>query len=295
LERQHRPFSRLATPFQSWSRRFTATFLFIAALLIMMVGKADIAVVNHARTAVVDAATPVLGVVTGAFDAAEEGAERLGDIAAVLDENAALKTELATLRDWRQRALNLDVENAELRRLLNLRPDPTLAFVSGRVVADRGGSFVRSVVVDVGGRHGVGEDQAVLSPDGFIGRTVEVGRWSSRVLLATDLNSRIPVQIQPRGWRGVMAGDNTDRPIILYLAEIAQFEPGDQVVTSGHGGVFPPGLPVGVVERDPNPEAPPRIRLFDDHGRLTFVRVVQFQDAAPVDNAPGPNVAERAP
>lgn len=261
----------------------------------MMIGKADIAVVDHARTAVVDAATPVLGVVTGAFDAAEEGAERLGDIAAVLDENAALKGELATLREWRQRALNLDVENAELRRLLNLRPDPELAFVSGRVVADRGGSFVRSVVVDVGARHGVGEDQAVLSPDGFIGRTVEVGRWSSRVLLATDLNSRIPVQIQPRGWRGVMAGDNTNRPVILYLAEIARFEPGDQVVTSGHGGVFPPGLPVGVVERDPDPEAPPRIRLFDDHGRLTFVRVVQFQDAAPVDNAPGPNVAERAP
>ncbi|MEM6491219.1 MAG: rod shape-determining protein MreC [Pseudomonadota bacterium] len=259
----------------------------------MMLGKADIAIVQHVRTAVVDLSTPALGLVTGAFDAAETGAERLGDLAAVLDENAALKTEINAMREWRRRAINLGVENAELRNLLNLRPDPTLGFVSGRVVADRGGSFVRSVVVDVGDQHGVGEDQAVLSPEGFIGRTVEVGRWSSRILLATDLNSRIPVQIQPRGWRGVMAGDNSERPKLLYLAEIAKFEPGDQVVTSGHGGVFPPGLPVGVVEPTPDPEAPPRIRLFDDHGRLTFVRIVQFGEAKPLDGAPGPRVAER--
>lgn len=282
MERQHRPFSRLATPFRSWTKRFTATVLFLVALLLMLVGKADLAIVERVRALVVDVATPVLAAVTSAFDAAETSAERLGDLAAVLKENEALKAENAELRIWRQRAINLTAENGELRQLLKLRPDPTLTYVTGRVVADKGGGFVHSVIVDVGARHDVDTDQAVMSAKGYVGRTVEVGRWSSRILLATDLNSRVPVQIQPEGWRGVMAGDNTGRPEILYLAETARFSAGDTVVTSGHGGVFPPGLPVGVVEPSADPEKPPRIRLFDDQQRLTFVRVLRYGESAPL-------------
>lgn len=278
MERQTRPFSRLATPFRSWTRRFTVTVLFVLALLFMMVGKADLVIVERARTLIVDLSSPVLSAVTSAFDAAETGAERLGDIATVLEENEALKAENAELRVWRRRAVNLTAENRELRELARLRPDPSITFVSGRVIADRGGSFVRSVVLDIGSGHTVKPDQAVLSGRGFIGRTVEVGRWSSRVLLTTDLNSRIPVQIQPDGWRGVMAGDNTANPKVLYLAEIARYKAGDQVVTSGHGGVFPPGLPVGEIEPPQAPDEPPRVKLFDTHDRLTFVRVLRFGD-----------------
>lgn len=293
MERQTRPFSRLATPFRSWTKRFTATVLFIVALLFMMVGKADLAIVERARTLIVDLSSPVLSAVTSAFDAAETGAERLGDIATVLEENEALRAENAELRVWRRRAVNLTAENRELRELARLRPDPSITFVSGRVIADRGGSFVRSVVLDIGSSDTVAANQAVLSGRGFIGRTVEVGRWSSRVLLTTDLNSRIPVQIQPDGWRGVMAGDNTSNPQVLYLAEIARYQDGDQVVTSGHGGVFPPGLPVGVIEPPTAPDEPPRVRLFDTHDRLTFVRVLRFGEEREDAGENRADIAER--
>jgi rod shape-determining protein MreC len=165
-------------------------------------------------------------------------------------------------------------ENKELRGLLNYKTEPSASFISARVIAETGGAFVRSLIVTAGKEDGVREGMAVMTGDGLIGRVVEVGDWSARLLLITDMNSRIPVMVTGTGDHAILAGDNTPEPKLLYLPLESDVKTGARIVTSGHGGIFPPNIPVGVVTSgghgalDVAPIAP--------LGRINQVRLIDF-------------------
>ena len=106
---------------------------------------------------------------------------------------------------------------------------------------------MRTVLVNAGTDDRVARGQAAITGEGLVGRLTEVGNRAARVLLITDLNSRIPVTIESSHANAVLAGDNSERPRLLYLPSPDAVKIGDRIVTSGEGGVFPPGLPVGVV------------------------------------------------
>ncbi len=130
---------------------------------------------------------------------------------------------------WQNTALGLENENKELRQLLRYAPEPKLAFISARVIADAGGPFVRSLIVTAGKTDGVREGMAAMTGEGLIGRVVEAGEWSSRILLITDLNSRIPVVITGSGDHAIPGGDNAPRLKLLYLPQDAILKPGVRV------------------------------------------------------------------
>jgi rod shape-determining protein MreC len=161
-----------------------------------------------------------------------------------------------------------------LRALLHFKTEPGLAYISARVIADTGGPFVRGLIITAGKVDGVREGMAAMTGDGLIGRVIEVGDWSSRVLLITDLNSRIPVTIAGSGDRAILAGDNSNAPKLLYLPQDALLNPGARVVTSGHGGVFPPNLPIGVVTE--SARGAYTVVTAADLGRISYVRLVDF-------------------
>ena len=119
--------------------------------------------------------------------------------------------------------------------------------VTARIIADTGGSFFRSLLINAGSRHLVQRGQAVVSQAGVVGRVAEVGDRSARVLLLTDINSRIPALVESTRDRVIVTGNNTPWPTVTYLASNSPVSPGDRLVTSGHGGVFPPGLPIGTI------------------------------------------------
>ena len=144
--------------------------------------------------------------------------------------------------------------------------------IAARVISDPGGPYVRSVLIRAGQREGVRKGRAVVTAQGLVGRVTEVGEFTSRVMLVTDVNSRIAVIIGATGERAIMAGANADWPKLLHIPRVAGIAKGDRVVTSGHDGVLPPGLPVGeVAEIEPGNV---RIRLFVDTQALGFVRVI---------------------
>src|SRR5262249_48700346 len=151
------------------------------------------------------------------------------------------------LLNWQQTALKLASENRRLRELLKLTPDPAATFITARVIASSGGAYVRSLMVRAGSANGVARGQAAVAGEGLVGRVSEVGSRAARVILVTDLNSRVPVVVEGSQQRAMLTGDNSERPFLRYLDTSAQLKVGDRVVTSGQGGVFPPGLPVGVV------------------------------------------------
>ncbi|RDD63610.1 rod shape-determining protein MreC [Ferruginivarius sediminum] len=269
-----RPLEDLTTPVRAWLHRFAFLLLVGGAFALMLVGKADGILVERARTTVVDAVAPILDAasrpVATVADVLREGRE----LAVLRAQNAALRKENARLKHWQLVARRLEAENAALAQLLDMAPEPQTDYVTGRVIADSGGAFVRSVLINAGTNHGIAKGQAALTGEGLAGRVAEVGRTSGRVLLITDINSRIPVVIESTRQRGILAGDNSDRPKLVYLPEEAEVAVGQRIVTSGHGGVFPPGLPVGEIVKAG--EHGVRVRPFADWNRMEYLRVVDY-------------------
>jgi rod shape-determining protein MreC len=168
----------------------------------------------------------------------------------------------------------MEAENLTLRAMLNFNPAPRASFVSARVIADNSGAFSNSLVLNAGTREGVRKGSVAITGDGLVGRIAATGNRSARLLLITDLNSHIPVLIGSSGTRAILAGDNSARPRLIRLPPRATVTPGERIVTSGHGGAFPPRLPVGVVASVS--ESGIRVQPFVERNRLEYVRVVDF-------------------
>lgn len=265
---------RLATPIKVLVQRFAFLALIAATFALMMLGKADVVVLERIRAVAADAVTPILDALSRPAATISQLAERAHEIAAVDAENARLRAENERLLNWQHVARELAAENTQLKSLLNMAAPPAQTFMTARVVADAGGAFVRSVLVNAGERDGIKKGEVAITGDGLVGRVITVGERSSRVLLLTDLNSRIPVELENSREQAVLAGDNTDLPQLVHLAERVPVTVGDRVVTSGRAGAFPPGLPVGVVTSVNDSDI--RVQPYISWSRLEFVRVVDF-------------------
>ncbi len=267
------PLGRVAT-LRLLVQRFAFFALVAASFSLMLIGKADIILVERLRMAVIDAVAPILDVMARPAATIAQVVENVRDLASLRAENARLREENVRLMHWQAVARRLDNENESLRTQLNYIPAPDPSFITARVVADTGGAFVHSMLINAGARDGVRKGQAVVAGEVLVGRIAEVGQRSARILLVTDINSRIPVIVEPTRTKAVLAGDNGDRPRLNYVSGGAILSPGDRVVTSGHGGTFPPGIPVGVVASVSDTGA--LLEPFVHRHRLEFVTVVDY-------------------
>lgn len=195
-------------------------------------------------------------------------------------QNQELRSELRKMQTWKEAALQLEQENARLLDLNKVRLDPRLTFITGVVLADSGSPFRQSVLLNVGSRDGLVEGWATVDGIGLVGRISGVGQDTARVILVTDTSSRIPATIQPSGQRAIIAGDNSSAPPIDFLENPDLVRPGDRVISSGDGGVFPAGLLIGQVAADPGGRL--RVRLAADFERLEFLRVLRDHGAETV-------------
>ncbi|PIB93002.1 rod shape-determining protein MreC [Caulobacter sp. FWC2] len=196
----------------------------------------------------------------------------------IASENRRLKTELAEMRQWRDRALDLHDQNERFKSLLGLRTDPPIPMASARVVADSRGPFANTRLADTGSERGVEVGNPVLNERGLVGRVVGVSRGASRVLLLTDIASRTPVMIDRTNARAILTGDGGPNPKLEYLRGVDPIQQGDRVVTSGDGGVVPRGLPVGAAVKGLDGRW--RVVLFADQSSIDYIRILLFKDFA---------------
>ncbi|WP_119679023.1 rod shape-determining protein MreC [Indioceanicola profundi] len=265
---------RIAAPVWALVHRFYFLLLVMAAIALMLVSQIDTLRVDQARARVTDAFTPILNVISRPANIVATSIEYARNLSDLHVENERLREENARLLHWQQAALRLEAENKSLRGLLAYKPDPAASFVTARVVADPGGAWVRTLVVTAGRRDGVQRGQAAMAGQGLVGRVVQVGEWSSRLMLITDLNARIPVILETTRQRAMLSGDNSDRPKLLYMPRGVEVTPGERVFTSGHGGLFPAGLPVGVVAT--GEDGTVRVVPMVDPARIEHVQLVDF-------------------
>lgn len=254
-------------------RRLLVAILIGILLLIFLLWRIDSPRVERFRAMITDRFVPslewVMTPVTGTINLVRD----FQSYQRVIDQNKELRRELQQMKAWKEAALQLEQENARLLDLNNVRLDPRLTFVTGVVLADSGSPFRQSVLLNIGARDGIVDGWATMDGIGLVGRVSGVGETTSRVILLTDSSSRIPVTIQPSGQSALVVGDNTVAPHIDFLENPDQVRPGDRVVSSGDGDVFPSGLLIGQVAFDPGGRL--RVRLAADYERLEFLRVLR--------------------
>jgi rod shape-determining protein MreC len=254
--------------------KLTLPVLIGLAFGLMLLGKADTLLAERARMALADALAPIYAALAPPIAALRDtigGTTGLWDIRA---ENARLREENEQLRQWQSIALALDAENERLKANLHWIPDVAPTYVTARVVADAGGVYAKAVLLSVGPNHGIHKGQIALDERGLVGRVTELGARTARVLLITDLNSRIPVILENSRAHAILVGTNGPRPRLLYWPEGSMPLEGERVVTSAEAGAFPANLPVGIVHFSSAkvPEVVPAALL----GRLEVVRIFDY-------------------
>ncbi len=164
----------------------------------------------------------------------------------------------------------LELENTQLRKLIEEQPTYKTERVSARVMLDNSSPYLNSFVINMGSNKNIKNGMAVLSGENFIGRIVDVNYFSARVLLATDLNSKIPVITEPSGSHAILAGHGKNNPTLEYFPKKNIIKNGDKVYTSGKEGIFSPGIPVGEVKIE---DELINVLLLTDLSQITFVNV----------------------
>ncbi len=265
---------RLSIPLRQALAKLTLPVLIAASFALMLLGKADAVLAERGRVAVADALAPLYGVLAEPLGSVRAALDGVGDMFVLHAENARLREENARLRQWQSVALALDAENASLKANLHWIPDPAASYVTARVVADAGGVYARAVLLSTGPNPHITKGQVALDARGLAGRVTEVGTRSARVLLITDINSRIPVTLETSRGRAILIGTNGPRPRLAYWPEETPPQEGERVVTSAEAGVFPAGLPIGSVHYTSRntAEVVPAARL----DRLEVVRIFDY-------------------
>ena len=275
-----RSLSRLALPLKALLDRCAFGILAVLSIGLLIVGRADIEVLDRLATGIADALTPALEGLAQPMVASRRLVEGVAELVALREENARLREQNRRLLDWQSAARQLSLENAALRQVLQYRADPGRpTAVTGRVIADAGGPFVHTVLIDVGADDGVTDGMAAVNERGLVGRVIEVGRQSARVLLLTDFNSRLPVMVEPSRDQAILAGNNSRQPSLVFLPLNPRLAVGNAVVTSGRGGVLPPGLAIGTVASitDDSVTVAPLV----DFTRLEYLRLLEYARVVP--------------
>lgn len=261
-------------------RRLLVVVVSLVLIAIFLVWRIDSPRVERFRAQVTDKIVPnfdwAMAPVTGTINLIRD----FQSYQRIAEQNQELRRELRKMQSWKEAALQLEQENARLLDLNHVRLDPRLTFITGVVLADSGSPFRQSVLLNVGARDGLIDGWATMDGIGLVGRISGVAQNTSRVILLTDASSRIPATIQPSGQRAIIAGDNSSAPPLDFIESPDLVRPGDRVVSSGDGGVFPAGLVIGQVASDPGGRL--RVRLAADYERLEFLRVLRSYSTEPV-------------
>ena len=270
---------RLSIQLRQALAKLTLPLLIALACGVMLLGQADRRLAERARVAVSDSVAPLYALLARPIDALRGLTFEAGSLVAVAEENRRLRAENARLRRWYDVAVALQAENATLKGNLNWIPEPAPAFVTARAVADASQFYARSILLSVApgetaaNNVTLSKDMVAVDAAGLVGRVTEVGARSARVMLITDMSSRVPVTLEGSHAAAIVEGTNAAAPRLMNYPEDIHPEEGERVVTNNVANVYPAGLPVGTVHY-----LSPNNPVVEPYAQLGHVEIVRLFD-----------------
>ncbi|RPG87913.1 MAG: rod shape-determining protein MreC [Candidatus Puniceispirillum sp. TMED245] len=229
-------------------RRIAHIVLVVFSFSLMFLGTLDFSALRSARMGFSDFVAPLVDLVSVPVRGVETMAQGIRTVASLRAENVRLQAENAMLKRWRRRAEILEGENRQLRSVAGAVAPERRRPLTARAVTAPGGAFAHTVLVANGTDQGIEMGNPVVTADGLVGLVVDVGATHARVLMISDINAQIPVILSSSSWPGVTVGNNGPNLSLRFLPEEAAPKIGELVLTSGHGGVLPAGVPVGRID-----------------------------------------------
>lgn len=278
------PLGELKVPL-TWTAGIVFIVVLIASVAILLNNRResyDVDAYGRPRTMSDKVLAPVGDALATPGRLTGEGVEGVRGYFFAVSENRRLRLELQQMRQWRDEAIKLRSINERYGALLGLKIDPPIPMASARIVSDSRGPFANTRLANAGSEKGVRTGNPVMSENGLVGRVVGVTNGASRVLLLTDVASRAPVMIERSNARAILTGDGGPNPKLDYLRGQNPVREGDLVLTSGDGGVFPRGLPVGVALKGLDGRW--RVALASDKSPVDYVRILLFDDFSQLVN-----------
>lgn len=275
---RERPFENLKVPL-AWTAALALIAAGAVALLLLLGDRREQLTADGygpVNGAFDQGAAPTNGVLAAPVRWLGSGTDWLTDYFGAVSENRRLKKRLRELEAVRDNAIALQNINRRYEALLNIRVQPAVEMATARAVSESRGPFANAKLIDAGRDKGIRIGNPVINANGLVGRVVGVTGSASRVLLLTDVASRTPVLVDRTDARAILIGDGGTNPRLEFIRGQGSVKEGDRILTSGDGGVFPRGLPVGVAAKALDGSW--RVKLFADRGDMDYVRVLLFQD-----------------
>ena len=256
---------------KSWSIPVT-TFIFVCLTIIFVLWRVDNTRTELIRTKIIDFVSPLTIPLNYPIKVVGDLVRYFEIYSSLLEENKELKRDLQNMTGWKEKALQLEQKNAQLRALNNVKLSEDLIWVTGEMMADSGSPFYQSGVINIGLEDGIKNGSAAVDGLGLVGRISGVGQKVARVLFLTDISSSIPIKIKRSNQKGLMIGDNSPWPLLEFVEEKGLINIGDRVFTSGDGNVFPSDILIGTILIDNKKKL--RVKPVANFESLEFLRIL---------------------
>lgn len=242
--------ARTKVPVTSQTRKLIIPILiFLLALSLISANLHSRENMSFFESLVVGITSPVQKVVRGIIGGIGNVWRGYFDLLGAQKENEVLRRELHELKLQVNRYREADLANQRLRALLNFKKSIATPLLPAELVAFDPSGWFQTILIDKGSSDGVAQDMAVVSAEGLMGRVIGVSSHHAKVLLILDANSAVDALIQRSRVRGVLVGlGGRDLCLLKYVQRNEDVQVGDQVISSGMGGVFPKGLLLGTVQ-----------------------------------------------
>lgn len=254
-------------------RRLFIAVLFFCSIFFILLSTVDSPLTSGINKAALRITGPIMQVVEYPARILHRAYTYLYDISRIYLDNRELRAENKQMLILQNKVRSLEVENQLLSRLLNYTPPPEANFISAKIIAESSDNFTHILFVYIGDE-AVKKGQIVLGEESVIGRVDTVSGQYAKVILVTDINSKIPVVVERTRARGILSGDNTEMPSLIFTRSTADIQEGDVIVTSGVGGMFPAGLPIGFVSLLQSNDI--KVETLADISRIEYVRIVDY-------------------
>ena len=256
---------------KSWSIPVTV-LVFMGLVLVFVLWRVDNTRTELVRTKIIDFISPLTTPLNYPIKVVGDFVKYFEIYSSLLEENKELKRNLQNMTAWKEKALQLEQKNAQLRALNNVKLSEDLVWVTGEIMADSGSPFYQSGVINIGIKDGIKNGSAAVDGLGLVGRISGIGQNVARVLFLTDISSAIPIKIKRNNQKGLLIGDNSPWPLLEFVEEKALINIGDRVFTSGDGNVFPSGILIGNIFIDSRKKL--RVKPIANFESLEFLRIL---------------------